>query len=70
VLSDSCSDNNKDLTDLSDDEGVVLESKRASMKHKSKAKPLKKRVYYDEMKDNAHEQFQLDLSLHGMERTE
>jgi hypothetical protein len=66
VLSDSCSEDNKDLINSSDDDGAVLESEIAIKKQKSKAKPLKKRVYYDEMKDNAHEQFQLDLCFHSV----
>ncbi|KAI5020617.1 hypothetical protein ZWY2020_045505 [Hordeum vulgare] len=58
VLSDSCSDDNKEIINPSDDDGVVLESEIATRKHKSRAKLLKERVYYDEMKENAHEQFQ------------
>jgi hypothetical protein len=61
VLSDSYSDDNKEIINSNDDDGPVLESKIATRKHKSKAKPLKKRVYYDEMKENAHEPFKLDL---------
>ncbi|KAK1631963.1 hypothetical protein QYE76_006278 [Lolium multiflorum] len=61
VLSDSCSDDNKEIINLSDDDGAVLESKIALRKRKSVAKPVKKRVYYDESKSNAHEQFVLDL---------
>jgi hypothetical protein len=51
VLSDSCSDDNKDITNSGDDDGAVLESEIATRKHKSRAKPLKKRVYYDAMKE-------------------
>ncbi|KAE8769600.1 hypothetical protein D1007_58784 [Hordeum vulgare] len=66
VLSDSCSDDNKEIINPSDDDGVVLESEIATRKHKSRAKPLKERVYYDEMKENAHEQFQLELCFHNV----
>ncbi|KAM0823292.1 hypothetical protein ACQ4PT_070965 [Festuca glaucescens] len=51
VLSDSCSDDNKEITNSGDDDGAVLESEIATRKHKSRAKPLKKRVYYDVMKE-------------------
>uniref|UniRef100_A0ACD5VMN3 Uncharacterized protein n=1 Tax=Avena sativa TaxID=4498 RepID=A0ACD5VMN3_AVESA len=61
VLSDSCSDDNKELVHLNDDDGAVVESQIAIRKHKSRALPLKNRVYYDEMKENAHEQFRLEL---------
>ncbi|KAE8773272.1 hypothetical protein D1007_54570 [Hordeum vulgare] len=66
VLSDSCSDDNKEIINPSDDDGVVLESEITTKKHKSRAKPLKERVYYDEMKENAHEQFQLELCFHNV----
>uniref|UniRef100_A0ACD5YA64 Uncharacterized protein n=1 Tax=Avena sativa TaxID=4498 RepID=A0ACD5YA64_AVESA len=65
VLSDSCSDDNKELIGA-DDDGAVLESQIATRKYKSRAKPPKKRVYYDEMKENAHEQIQLDLCFHDV----
>ncbi|KAE8771811.1 hypothetical protein D1007_56261 [Hordeum vulgare] len=66
VLSDSCSDDNKEIINPSDDDGVVLESEITTRNHKSRAKPLKERVYYDEMKENAHEQFQLELCFHNV----
>ncbi|XP_010234148.1 uncharacterized protein LOC104583502 [Brachypodium distachyon] len=41
VISDSCSDELKGLTDSSDDDGVELLSSRCVLQKKSKAKPLK-----------------------------
>jgi hypothetical protein len=66
VLSDSCSDDNKDLINLTDNDGAVLESKIALRKRKSVAKLVKKRVYYDESKSNAHEQFELGLCFNDV----
>lgn len=61
VVSDSCSDELKGITDSSDDDGVEPISSRCVFKRKSRAKPLKNRVYYDENKKNAHEQLEMDM---------
>ncbi|KAI4977551.1 hypothetical protein ZWY2020_059688 [Hordeum vulgare] len=56
VLSDSCSDDNKEIIDLDDHDGAVLESKISMRKRKSRAMPVKKRTYYDESKSSGHDQ--------------
>ena len=45
MLSDSCSDDNKEIIDLDDDDGAVLESEIAVRKRKIIAMPVKKRTY-------------------------
>ncbi|KAE8790816.1 hypothetical protein D1007_34807 [Hordeum vulgare] len=68
VLSDSCTDDNKEIIDLDDDDGAVLESKISMRKRKSRAMPVKKRTYYDESKSSAHDQLALDLCFHDTVR--
>ena len=66
VLSDSCSDDNREIIDLDDDDGAVLESEIAVRKRKSRAMPVKKRTYYDESKSSAHAHFALHLCFHDV----
>ncbi|XP_010237628.1 uncharacterized protein LOC104584523 [Brachypodium distachyon] len=61
VISDSCSSDIKGITDSSDDDGVELISQRCVLKKKSRAKALKDMKYYDDKKNKAHEQLEVDM---------
>ncbi|XP_051211896.1 uncharacterized protein [Lolium perenne] len=64
-FSDVASDDCRELTDSSDDDGAVDEEKVFVTKRKSKSKKQSKRKYYDESKVNAHELLEVKLCFGG-----
>ena len=61
TFSDQDSEDCKDLSDSSDDDGVVPKTSLSVTKRKSRAKKMQKRIYYDESRENAHDQMCLHM---------
>jgi len=61
AFSDEPSDDCRELTDSSDDDGAVDDERVCVLKRKSRSKKMFKRTYYDESNANAHNHLQVKL---------
>lgn len=61
TFSDQDNEDCKDLSDSSDDDGVVPKTSLSVTKRKSRSNKMQKRIYYDESRKNAHDQICLHM---------